>query len=272
MTAPPPGRCPFKYPPNHPLAGQAPTVVPPKNFLSGAKPPPKARGTSQPPPQARGDSQSQPQARGDAQSSSSTWAPPRGPLTFEPPDTRTASLSSDPINLCLDWHKVLDIAWDRTAQKWDPAFLSVLKHIADHHKPVRLLCLSFVGKENAEWVKQEITDALHSENRIGSILASGSLIDPYGVFTVGIVHSRVGPTGKASVLHWRKIHVFIDDNPTILRECKKTGCKCIQVVRPHGRRQLLDALQEVIDYLDSRFRDTLPVARQLSLSEYLEER
>ena len=74
------------------------------------------------------------------------------------------------------------------------------------------------------------------------------------------------------MLHWRQIHVFVDDNPTILKECKKTGRKCIQVRPPHGRRQLLDALQEITDYLDSRFRDTLPVARQLSLSEYLEER
>jgi hypothetical protein len=194
------------------------------------------------------------------------------PLTFEPPDTRSASLLSEPINLCFDWRKVLDIAWDESTQKWDAAFLSALKLIADHHKPVKLLCLSFVGKENTEWVKQQITDALHSENRIGSILASGSLIDPYGVFTVGIVNNRVGPSGKASVLHWKKIHIFVDDNTTILKECKKTGCKCIQVRRPHGRRQLLDALQEITDYLDSRFRDTLPVARQLSLSEHLEER
>ena len=98
-------------------------------------------------------------------------------------------------------------------------------------------------------------------------------IDGLGTLPFGdvvLTWKRVGPSGKAAALAQLGACVIVDDNNSILKECRTAGALGVGVDRRDANRALYDALDELHEYL-AQHRRLLRPARVLEQNEYLEE-
>ena len=197
---------------------------------------------------------------------------PPAPAPVPPPPRRAPLADREPLRIAVDWHKCLDRVYDARSG-WHASFLAALERFCYSHKPVRLFVISFTGKARTQEVRDQILDALGRGGVIARILDLN--LHPgaaYGApWTYAVINSRTGQDGKAANLWRQGIHALIDDNRAIIKESKKTGIPCFQVLEPCGPREFLDSLQALSDHFDSCDRAALAVARPLEAWEYVED-
>ena len=100
--------------------------------------------------------------------------------------------------------------------------------------------------------------------RIGFCLGT----PPFG--DVVLTWKRVGPSGKAAALAQFGACAVVDDNNSVLKECRTAGALGVGVDRQDANRALYDALDELHEYF-TRNRRLLRPARILDQNECLEE-
>ena len=91
---------------------------------------------------------------------------------------------------------------------------------------------------------------------------------PFG--DVVLTWKRVGPSGKAAALAQLGACAIVDDNNSVLKECRTAGALGVGVDRRDANRALYDALNELHEDL-AQHRRLLRPARVLEQNEYLEE-
>ena len=138
--------------------------------------------------------------------------------------------------------------------------LRLLWELQEEFKPVEYLVLSFVGKRAAAQRRAEFETAVSHARSLG-INFDG----------ITIVHEKLGRHGKADALCELGVHVLIDDQSAIVREAQKTGATAFRNYTTAGLQGLYTTVENIRQYLSSRPRHALQVARPLDPSDYLEE-
>ena len=98
-------------------------------------------------------------------------------------------------------------------------------------------------------------------------------IDGLGAIPFGevvLTWKRVGQSGRAAALAQLGACAVVDDNNSVLKECRAAGALGIGVGRRDANRALYDSLDELHEYRN-RHRRLLRPARVLDQNEYLEE-
>ncbi|CAE7203486.1 unnamed protein product [Symbiodinium sp. CCMP2592] len=177
------------------------------------------------------------------------------------------------ISIVWDWHKVLDLGLDRG--NWSPRVVRAIGDLWSTHRPLVFHVLSFTGRGQAAAHRSEALAALPSLEREAGVTFS----------SYNQCFERTGSGGKAELLHslgpvqgqQPGAHYLVDDNRDIVKESRRTGCKCVQVVKPADRRffveqDLLDAIQQLSESLHSlgEERTGATGATRLAQSQYLE--
>ena len=277
-----PPKTPPKRPPAPAVPWKAPpstTVVPPRPGVVVYKPPPHgafvaiigkdpAGGRVRPPPsnlvhpnhrarRAREDwDRNNPQPAGAALGAPGPRPPP--PPLYRAPQRQVAGRPK--VVVIFDWFGVLSRSWDTRLRRFSNRFLLAFNRFLFELRPIEVGICSYADTNRERYLRDCLRPA---REQIVNLQASPA------DFWLLQTTQRTGPEGKASFLHQVSTNYFVDDNPLICRECRRTGCVVVRADPSAGEQGLLDDLDNIQQNLEARDRDNLPTARQLAHAEFL---
>ena len=183
--------------------------------------------------------------------------PPPPPL-YRAPQRQVAGRPK--VVVIFDWFGVLSRSWDTRLRRFSNRFLLAFNRFLFELRPIEVGICSYADTNRERYLRDCLRPA---REQIVNLQASPA------DFWLLQTTQRTGPEGKASFLHQVSTNYFVDDNPLICRECRRTGCVVVRADPSAGEQGLLDDLDNIQQNLEARDRDNLPTARQLAHAEFL---
>ena len=167
--------------------------------------------------------------------------------------------------MCIDFHDVLHLETGGRFLSVDQRIVAALRELLVDCAPVRLHICSFTGRGQAEYYwSTNIAPCLEQLREALSL--------PSIRVTAQQCFQRTGEDGKVhrlSLLTPNRPHVFIDDNPAICKEARRTNALVVEVNKRLGVVGLVEELRVLRGTIQFYNRDCLYPAFVLSVHRYL---
>ena len=119
----------------------------------------------------------------------------------------------------FDWFGVLSRSWDTRLRRFSNRFLLAFNRFLFELRPIEVGICSYADTNRERYLRDCLRPA---REQIVNLQASPA------DFWLLQTTQRTGPEGKASFLHQVSTNYFVDDNPLICRECRRTGCVVVR--------------------------------------------
>ena len=154
--------------------------------------------------------------------------------------------------MCIDFHNVLDLGNEGRFIAVDQRIVAKLREILVDCAPVRLHICSFCGEAQADYYWS--TNLQPCLDQLRDVLSLPTIR-----VTAQQVFNRTGIDGKVhrlSLLTPNKPHVFIDDNPSMCKEARRTNALVVEVNKRCGVVGLVEDLRQLRETISFYNRDS----------------